>query len=216
MFKGMALRAVVFVFSFVFAAAAGPAIAAMEPYSLWMELAEPDDLTLEARAGEPPLIPAHGRILAFGRMDHEGFDISDISELTVEGPHGDQLPLLIDTSSIITEFGGIVSLRFAFELAAEEAHPDDTAFRILWGGGVEAQNEKTGQIFIDPDKRELYRRLVRREGPGEGAAAGEPYSTIVVIADSTAEYHFLWYLLPMGLLFILLTIRKLRASNTTA
>ncbi len=187
-----------------------------EPYSLHMEFAELDAVTLETRAGAPPLVPEDGRILAFGRLDHEGFYINDISELTVEGPHGKRPQLKIDSSSLIKEFGSIVSLRFAFELMPQETEIDGPGYRILWGDTVDAGNEKVDNMYIDPDQRALYRRFVWRMDLGGGEDADEPYSTIVVIADSTAEYHFLWYLLPMGLIFTLLTIRKVRVSNPSS
>ncbi len=189
---------------------------AADPYSLYMEISPIDEVTLDLLAGGAPVEPSEGNVLVSGRIDHAGFFIDELSQITVETPLGERVPLLIDRSSIFREFGSVVSLLFAFEISESAADGAGRGFRILWGPSIEADNQEVERVHVDPGRPALYRQFRWVESLGGDAGDETPFSTIVVIADSTAEYHFLWYLLPMGLVFTLLTIRKTRARHTSA
>lgn len=189
---------------------------AADEYSLFMEISPIDEVTLDQLSGSPAIEPAEGNVLVSGRVDHAGFFIDELSQVTVESPHGERVPLLIDRSSIFREFGSVVSLLFAFEISESAAEGGGKGFRILWGPSIEADNKEVERVHVDPDRPALYRQFRWVESLGGESDDETPFSTIVVIADSTADYHFLWYLLPMGLIFTLLTIRKTRARHTSA
>lgn len=189
---------------------------AADPYSLYLEISTPDEVMFERMSGSPAIEPAEGNVLVSGRIDHAGFFIDELSQITVETPQGEGIPLLIDRASIFREFGSVVSLLFAFEISESVADGSGRGFRILWGPSIEADNQEVERVLVDPGRPALYRQFRWVESLGGDSGDETPFSTIVVIADSTAEYHFLWYLLPMGLIFTLLTIRKTRARHTSA
>lgn len=151
----------------------------------------------------PPVIPEAGRLLVVGRFDDPRLGIENINQITVLTAGGRQLPLQIESDSIYFEFDRIVSLRFFFTVDGSETG----SLSIQWGPDVRAQNAKVKQLALDPAHRDLYREF--RWRPRESAPKEESsVASIEVIADSSAEYHFLWYLLPMAVIFVLLTIRK--------
>ncbi len=191
------------------------AAADREDYSLGMEFAPVNEVAAEIMSGENAMLPKDGMVLVFGRLDHAGFYIEDIGNLAVETPERGRIPVFIDSSSILLEFDGIVSLLAAFEISEQEAQSGGSAFRITWGELVQASNTVVERIRIDGENRSSYREFRWQEALASEAGGEAPFSTITVIADSTAEYHFLWYLLPMGLVFVLLTIRKIRARDSS-
>jgi hypothetical protein len=159
------------------------------------------------------LRPDPGQVLVCGRFDPPGFYVDDVNQLTVFGPDGRPLPLTVDASSLFVEFDQIVSLRVCFALP--EAVADAADLELRWGPDVRAENLQVPALALDAAQPQLYRgfRIRRQAGAGTGDTQ---VASIEVIADSSAEYHFLWYLLPMGVIFVLLTIRKIRARHPTA
>jgi len=84
-----------------------------------------------------------------------------------------------------------------------------------WGPDVQAENVRVAAFALDAAQPQLYRGF----RPQRQAAAGPldtQVASIEVIADSSAEYHFLWYLLPMGVIFLLLSVRKVRARHSSS
>ena len=163
----------------------------------------------------PTAVPGPGELAVLGTFVHPLLSIRDISEITVIAPDGHQVPLSIELSSIFFEFDRIVSLRFFFLIGESEASAEARPFVIQWGPGVKADNAKVNRIVLDPGRCPLYREFRWRE-TGSASSQSRSVATIEVIADSSAEYHFLWYLLPMALIFAILTIRKIRASHPAA
>jgi len=165
---------------------------------------------LAATGAGDPLLPAPGQVLVCGRFDDPSFSVDDLSRLAVVLPDGRQVALRIDAASKFLEFDRIVSVRFCFALDEEAAQAGGLTLR--WGPDVRAENAEVDRFVLDPSRPELYRGFRWQR---EAAAGGDAtqVATIEVIADSTAEYHFLWYLLPMGVIFLLLTIRKARARH---
>ena len=139
------------------------------------------------------------------------FGVGDISQITLLAPDGRPLPLLIESASIFNEFGKIAALRFCCRLSEAESRPGQGTFVLRWGPDVRAGNSQVDRFAFDPARKDLYRSL----RPRSAAGAGSSVATIEVIADSTAEYHFLWYLLPMALILVLLTVRKMQARDQT-
>jgi hypothetical protein len=176
-----------------------------------------DELFAQQPTGAP-VVPENGQIIVVGRFDGADFAIERTDQITVLAPGGRALPLRIESDSIYREFDRIVSLRLCFTAADEAESRAPGAFKLEWGADVKADNVLTGPIALDPARKDAYREFRWRQkpaAPATGAGQGASVATIEVIADTTAEYHFLWYLLPITLIFILLTIRKIRARNTT-
>ena len=157
------------------------------------------------------LKPEPGQVLVCGRFDSPDFYVDDVSQLTVIGPEGLPLPLTIDGSSLFVEFDQIVSLRFCFPLAESQVDSADLVLR--WGPDVRAGNVRVDALALDAAQPQLYRGF-RPEQQADAGPVDSQVASIEVIADSSAEYHFLWYLLPMGVLFVLLTVRKIRARHS--
>ncbi|MFH0964236.1 MAG: hypothetical protein V2A58_09520 [Planctomycetota bacterium] len=168
--------------------------------------------TDEGRA--PTAVPGPGEIIALGRFDAPGLAIDDIRQVTVLAPDGRTLPLHVETPSIFVEFDKIVSLRFFFVAGVADLAASPKPFLLKWGTNVRADNVEVARIVLDPARKEAYREFRwRPQAPAVPPEAS--IARIEVIADSHAEYYFLWYLLPMALTFLLLTIRKIRANRPT-
>ncbi|MHC4915733.1 MAG: hypothetical protein ACYTGB_09595 [Planctomycetota bacterium] len=189
---------------------AGPARCG-EPFeSLELEVeAAGQALLLSAPPGDGPrLDPGEGLCACLFRYDR--LQIENLSQVTVLGSGGRQFPLMIESSSVFKEFGKIVGLRFYLLVPAGQARPGSDTFVLRWGPGVEAENSEVETVCLDPDLADAYRGLKAV------SLAPDSAGTITVIADSSADYHFLWYLVPIGLIFFLLTLRKLAIGRGAA
>ena len=167
---------------------------------------------LAADSAQATARPGPGEVLVLGRFDDPALAIESIKQIAVVGPDGRRVPLHVVEDSVYVEFDQIVSLRFYFLIGETETAE---TFALEWGADVEADNVKVARVLLDPAMADRCREFT---WAARGAAApGETTSvaSIDVIADSSAEYHFLWYLLPMALIFLLLTIRKIRAHHPT-
>lgn len=152
--------------------------------------------------GAPVPAPEAGRCLVVGR--YSGFSAGNLGQITVLAPDGRQLPLVVETPSVFVEFGSTVAaMRFGFLAGVEEAD-SGRPFTLQWGPEVKAANSSVERIVADPARRGLYRTFRPLAAAGRGIA-------IPVIADRSARYHFVWYLVPMGLVFLVLTLRKARS-----
>jgi hypothetical protein len=162
-----------------------------------------------------PLKPEAGKCACLGRFDR--FSVKDVNQITVLGADGKQLSLVIDKSSIFVEFGEkIVALRFYVLLPKDQARAGESTLELKWGADVKAVNIQVESFVLSSALRSGYRSL--REAPSSSGGGGGPGSTatILVIADSSADYHFLWYLLPIGVIFALLTVRKFLLTSAPA
>jgi hypothetical protein len=185
------------------------AAAGEESLRLVVEAAGDDFFLVPATGGER-LDPGPGRCACLLRFDRFAMETTD--RVTVIGPAGNQVPLVIESSSIFEEWGRIVGLRFYFVVPEDRARPGRDSYLLKWGPEVSATNSRVERLRLDPALRDSYRAL--RAAPADGEEGTT--ASIVVIVDSSADYHFLWYLVPMALIFALLTIRKLRAGRAGA
>jgi len=161
----------------------------------------------------PTAVPNPGRIGLVAVVDDESFSVDDIRHMVLFGPDKRPIPLVVDQSSLFEEFGRIAAMRFYCEFPAS-AISDDADFTLQWGQGIEADNRTIERIVLDPKIRGRYRRL-RAGVIGGDNLDGEDVATITVIADSYADWYFLWYLLPLGCVLVLLCVRKFHAPNRT-
>ena len=174
-----------------------------------LEFLPADEAQLSATGAPAPAEP--GTVLVFGRLDDPAFSITDPAQVTVVDAKGQQFPLLIEEKSLFRDLGRIVSMRFVFAIPESELAAG--GFQLKWGPEVRASNAVGGEIALASVARERLRQFRWSRAP----SSAEPPSvaTIEVIADSHAGWYFLWYLLPISVIFILLTIRKIRARNST-
>ncbi len=186
--------------------AAGPA--ALAAASLELELAPAGDELFTAGddgAGSPAFpAPEPGKCLVIFRYNR--LSAGDLNKLTITAPDGRELPLFVEP--LFVEFGKIADARMAFVLDAVEATDGRGPFTLKWGPEAAGHNTQVERIPADPARRELYRTLRPRAG---AVPPDANIASLEVIADSSAEYHFLWYLLPMSLVFALLLVRKFGA-----
>ena len=169
-------------------------------------LPAPDDFFAIGEETPNPA-PPEGKVLVFGLFNHPRLSIAGVENIIALNTDGTPIPLTIETNSIFYEFDRIVSLRFSFLVDAEQADDPETRFTLSWGNDITAKNMEVSKIILDPEARMRIRRFQWGNADLGGEAA--QISRIEVIADMTAGYHFLWYLLPMAMIFALLTIRKL-------
>jgi len=201
----------VVVLSAVLAALCGGAAASTG--SVRLELVPVRESAFAVDGGQPNAAAGPGRLLVYGRFDDPRLSIESIDRITVIAPDGRQVPLTVDGGSLFFEFDRIVSVEFFFLVDAEQLLPAAEPLVLKWGEDVRAENAKVERIVLDANVRERIRAF--RWGTGSAGLPPESrIASIEVIADSSAEYHFLWYLLPMALIFLLLTIRKIRASHS--
>lgn len=190
------------------------ASAAQGAESARLEIIPAPEGLLEPGPAAEPLRPEPGQVLVCGRFDAPDFYVDDLSQLTVLGADGRPLPLTIDSGSVFVEFDQVVSLRFCFPL--DEAEADSGAPVVFrWGPDVHADNAQADAFALDAAQPQLYRGF-RHQRQAAAGSVDTQVASIEVIADSTAQYHFLWYLLPMGVIFLLLSVRKVRARHSSS
>jgi len=156
----------------------------------------------------------HGKdtLTVVGRFTRNTFSIPGIGNVTVYDAKSRQLQLRIESSSVYREFEDedITQIRFAFEISREALAAGPP--RLEWGEDISAENIMIDRILIDGASRERYRTFAVEE-----CASGEGYNPQVaeleVIVDPKADYYYLGYLLPMGVVFGLLALRKIYAGR---
>ncbi|MDZ7816458.1 MAG: hypothetical protein U5N86_10815 [Planctomycetota bacterium] len=173
---------------------------------------EPRAGHFEAENTSEELVPPEGKVGVLCTFNDSSFAVASVDDFAVFSPEGERIPLVIDESNVLEEFGDIYSIRFVFFInrsAIDSALPHT----VKWGEGIEGENTLLGEFSLAQDVMKMYRECTWVAGVAEGADSS--VATIEVIVDESADYYSLWYLLPMALLFIVLTIRKLKASDLT-
>jgi len=176
--------------------------------SVDLRLLPAPDRFFESAGSAPNTAPPEGNILVFGLFNDPRLSIEGIDRITVVAGDGTQIPLTIEKDSVFYEFDRIVSLRFYFLVDADSADDPETRFTLSWGSDVAAKNTEVAKVALDPESRSRTRGFQWGNADISGGVSGQ-VAQIEVIADSSAGYYFLWYLLPMAMIFALLTIRKL-------
>lgn len=167
-----------------------------------------DDFLTDVLVGpDPRLSGADDGIIVAGLLDMPYFSVQETSQVALFDADGNPVPLWVDASSIYSEFddGTINLIRIAFLIP--EANLEKGALRISWGGGVTSKNQIVDHIDLYQQSMDQYRTFVCEEQP-RGNDAANFSSSVMVIVDDKADIYFLWYLLPIVLIFILLFVRK--------
>ncbi len=160
-----------------------------------------NDKLLTLLAGKDDPVPA-GHLRFIGSFNEQSFSIPSLSNITVKTSSCSQIPLKIEESSLIGEFGSTVSLWLSFDVPSDE-FSQDKPLTIEWGKDVSALNSKVKSIKVDIARANSYRTFTWRKKNDNSS-----FATIEVIADSGADYYFLWYLLPIAVISAVLAIRK--------
>lgn len=153
--------------------------------------------------------PGQSNLLIIGVFNDAKFSIDDTSQIQVVDPGGSIIPVTLDEASMVKEFGKIISVALCFQMP-EQAVKAGANYELKWGAGISADNKLVKGLGISMENVKDARGFSWKASKDK---AGGQQATIEVIVDSYADYYSLWYLLPMFLIFGLLTIRKFRKSN---
>ena len=130
---------------------------------------------------------------------------------SIPRPSGEQVALIVESGSVWRDLEEIVSVRFAFVVA--EGDVDClTPLRIVWGPRVRGAFAEVDRLRPDPSVRERFRSAAWASAT-DAEDDGSSIASIEVVVDSRASYDFFYYLLPMALLFVLLSVRKIKARD---
>ena len=166
----------------------------------------------ENNSGRPLVAPPpEGCLVMVGKMESPDFSIAHLNQLKAVLPSGKIIPLQVDDRRTLREFGKIVSLDFYIIAPESEFSGTGSELVMQWGPDITADNHHLAGFSFDPAQANRCRMLcplpVTASGGGEAAVAT---TGIQVIADNKARYIPFWYLLPMALIFVLISIRKLK------
>ncbi len=176
---------------------------------------EARDSFFESRE-KPNCVARKGMLLVLGRFSGSGFAIEKISQLRLLGPGDQVIPLTIDESRLwrdALEGNKITSLDFCFEALAEQLQTTPEKFRFQWGEDIDVKNHLLPRIIPDSSARQNCREFVPAVAETSSGLDSQN-AELIIIADTSADYYFLWYLVPMGTIFVLLTIRKYTPSSS--
>lgn len=152
-----------------------------------------------------------GYITVIGLINMPSFSIAQIGNVTVRDARSRQIQLVVDSLSIYREFDDINQMRVAFQISEEALAAGSPT--LVWGPDITADNIEIDRILVDGTSRERYRTFSWEECAG-GVNQNSQVATIEVVVDDTADLYYLWYLLPMGLIFLLLALRRLRIDRS--
>jgi hypothetical protein len=174
-------------------------------------LAEAREDLFAGEEGEPNLSPRAGQVAVVCRFDAAEFRIRSLDQVAVLAPSGEAVPLIVESASVWEEMGFIVSVRLAFFV--DEGDADcRTPLRIVWGPGVKGEFTEIEALRPDASARKRIRSATWAL-PEDTAGDDSSIASVEIVADSKADYDSLYYLLPMALLFVLLTVRKIKARD---
>ncbi len=162
-----------------------------------------ESVKLQIELSETPAPGAAGTLRVTGRFDHPRFAVDDCRQLEVAAG-GKALPLEIESSSMVKEFGRVVSVRLSFTVERAALEAAGGGLTLSWGPDVRGRTTLVERLSDEAAAVFTWERFARPEG----GASDESFASLEVVAESGAEHTYLWYLLPMGLLLALLTVRK--------
>lgn len=168
----------------------------------------PDDFVQGAKSGDFSHESIQDdSIILIGRIDLPDFMITDLSQIQMKDNSGDLYPLYIEEASIYSEFDEdeVNGLRLC-AIIPEKELAEGPAY-LQWGSEVNGNNTVLETLPIHANHKEKY-RLFQLEPAPETEDSASYYATLEVIVDDHADSYYLWYLLPMALIFSLLMIKK--------
>ncbi|TET36510.1 MAG: hypothetical protein E3J72_08485 [Planctomycetota bacterium] len=176
----------------------------------------PDDFFSNAPSGSTvKFIHSEGTLTVVGTFNSPDFEIESIKNITVFDAEDRQLALVIDESSIYREFEdeAINSVKFSFEIKEKSLETGPPT--LVWGNDISADNSQVEQILLDAGNRDRYRTFNWEQCPADRGLNSQ-VATLEIVVDDSADIYYLWYLLPMALVFGLLIIRKIFMNKPPA
>ena len=167
-----------------------------------------DDFFLNALEGDhPELTDTDKMVIVVGIIDSPSFSVKNINNIALYDGTGNPIPVIADQSSFYSEFDDdeINSLRIAF--IVNESLLDQGSPRLVWGDDINSENKEVERIRIYKAGKDIYRTFSLEERP-EGSGSKDYFATVDVIVDDYADTYYIWYLLPMVLIFSLLFVKK--------
>ncbi len=146
-----------------------------------------------------------------GRFSLPDFSVADPNRIALQKTTGEPLEWIVETDTLFREFDEIVAFGLAFRLPASEAEAGTTIY-LRWSDAPISEPRPVDRITIGDSASSHLLGFTVAQPPDDANDTFRPVASIRVIADSTVDYSFLGYLLPMGILFTLLTLRKIRAN----
>ena len=167
-----------------------------------------DDFFNNALEGSnPELTDADKMVIVVGIINSPSFSVKNINNIALYDGTNHPIRLIADKSSFYSEFDDddINSLRIAF--IVNEALLDQGSPRLVWGDAIHSENKEVEKIHIYKAEKGIYRTFSLEERP-EGYDSRDYFATVDVIVDDYADTYYIWYLLPMALIFSLLFFKK--------
>lgn len=151
--------------------------------------------------------PAAGTFLVAGSFGPADFAVADPAQVRALDADGRVLPLAVESATLLAEFGEISGMRIAFELPAESLARGLP--RLEWGADVTNVTRLVDRFVLPAAAMPAAVRTFTIAAAAGSAPEGPPqFATLEVIADSRADTYYLWYLLPIAMVFALLAVRK--------
>ena len=166
------------------------------------------DMDMEILAGvDPILAEINNTFLVIGTINDPSFFVSGFDKVMAFDAGGQPLSLIIDRSSVYSEFddGNINSMRIAFLIDSPTLQ--GRSVRLTWGENLNATNQAVEQIKIYENSLDRYRTFLW-ESKSQQENTESYAASLEIIVDDQADIYYLWYLLPLVILFILLIVRK--------
>lgn len=170
-----------------------------------------DDFTgmnVEIRKGDDSLLSdQEDTFCVIGVFNDPSFTIPGFQQVIAYDAADQPLTLIIDRSSLYSEFenGEINSMRIA--ILIDQKTFQNGYLRLSWGEELKADNKLVDEIKVYRNHLDRYRTFNWESEPIQEES--ETYaSSVDILVDDYSDTYFLWYLLPLVLLFILLIIRK--------
>ena len=188
-------------------AASWTVVLAAEPSRLPLQVLDAEPGLAAGLVGTAPSVrPAAGAdLIVIGTIRDKTFSVASAGNLRVVDAAGRNLPVWIETSTVIREFDEITSARMAFALSPAAAAAGGVS--VEWGADIQTTPVAVERLTIgDADQSRVRSFAVGAAGAAKNDAQ---FATVEIIADSHADQYYLWYLVPMLGVIGLLIARKL-------
>lgn len=166
------------------------------------------DMEIELLAGDDPILAeTNNTFLVVGTINDPSFSVSGFNTVMAYDAGGKPLSLIIDRSSVYSEFddGNINSMRIA--ILIDYSTFKGGSVRLTWGESLNATNQVVEQIKIYENSLDRYRTFLW-ESKSQQENTESYAASLEIIVDDQADIYYLWYLLPLVILFLLLIVRK--------
>ena len=148
---------------------------------------------------------ASGEIVVLGELNLPGDAPSQTSGFRLRLADKTIVPLHIDRSTVVREFGKIAFFRFYVTLPARLA--DESGMVIEWGDDLQCANVPVPAIRADPARPADYREIVFSPAAAASSANEERQLDLTVVVDRQSSRYRPLYLLPIVLVLVAALVR---------